>query len=75
MYLDFAATNPISKIWIDSIIDSSAKGLYGNPGSYHKAGFNALEMMEESTKSILQDVFENKTIAEKYDICYNSGST
>ena len=75
MYLDFAATNPISKVWLDSIINSSAKGLYGNPGSYHKAGFNALEMMEESTKSILQDIFDNKTIAEKYDICYNSGST
>lgn len=75
MYLDFAATNPISKVWLDSIIDSSAKGLYGNPGSYHKAGFDALEMMEESTKSILQDIFDRKETAEKYDICYNSGST
>ena len=75
MYLDFAATNPISKVWLDSIIDSSAKGLYGNPGSYHKAGFDALEMMETSTKNILNTIFHDKTVAEKYDICYNSGST
>lgn len=75
MYLDFAATNPISKVWLDSIINSSAKGLYGNPGSYHKAGFDALEMMETSTKNILNTIFRDKTVAEKYDICYNSGST
>lgn len=75
MYLDFAATNPISKVWLDSIINSSAKGLYGNPGSYHKAGFDALEMMETSTKNILNTIFQDKIVAEKYDICYNSGST
>lgn len=75
MYLDFAATNPISKVWLDSIINSSAKGLYGNPGSYHKAGFDALEMMETSTKNILNAIFRDKAVAEKYDICYNSGST
>ena len=75
MYLDFAATNPISKVWLDSIINSNAKGLYGNPGSYHKSGFDALEMMEESTKNILNCIFQDKEIAKKYDICYNSGST
>lgn len=75
MYLDFAATNPIGKIWLDSIIDSSAKSLYGNPGSYHKAGFDALEMMETSTKNVLNTIFQDKTVAEKYGICYNSGST
>ena len=75
MYLDFAATNPISKVWLDSIVNSNAKGLYGNPGSYHKAGFDALEMMEKSTKEILQDIFQDKETAAKYDICYNSGST
>lgn len=75
MYLDFAATNPISKVWLDSIINSNAKGLYGNPGSYHKAGFDALEMMEKSTKNILNCIFQDKEIAKKYDICYNSGST
>lgn len=75
MYLDFAATSKISQIWIDSIIDSNSKGLFGNPGSYHKAGFDALDMMENSTINILNNIFDNKEIAKKYDICYNSGST
>ena len=75
MYLDFAATNKISKTWIDSIINSNSKGLFGNPGSYHKAGFDALDMMEESTKNILNDIFNDKKISSKYNICYNSGST
>lgn len=75
MYLDFAATNKISQIWIDSIIHSNSKNLFGNPGSYHKAGFEALDMMENSTKNILNDIFEDKEMANQYDICYNSGST
>ena len=75
MYLDFAATSKISQIWIDSIIESNSKDLFGNPGSYHKAGFDALDMMENSTKNILNNIFEDKKIAEQYNICYNSGST
>ena len=75
MYLDFAATSPISKVWIDSIIHSNSKELFGNPGSYHKAGFEALDMMETATRDILNDVLQKKEIADKYDICYNSGST
>jgi len=75
MYLDFAATNKISQIWIDSIIDSNSKGLFGNPGSYHKAGFDALDMMENSTSHILNNIFETPEIAKDYDICFNSGST
>ena len=75
MYLDFAATNPINKVWLDSIIESNSKGLFGNPGSYHKAGFDALDMMETATRDILNDLFQDKEIAKQYDICYNSGST
>ena len=75
MYLDFAATNPISNVWLDSIVESNSKGLFGNPGSYHKAGFDALEMMETATHDILNDIFQDKEIAKQYDICYNSGST
>ena len=53
MYLDFAATSPISRVWIDSIIQANSKGLFGNPGSYHKAGFDALDLLESNDKSAL----------------------
>ena len=75
MYLDCASTNKISNIWINSIIQSNSKGLYGNPGSYHKLGFDALDMMEKSTRNILKYVFQYNEVNEDYDICYNSGST
>ena len=75
MYLDFAATSKISQIWINSIIYSNSKGLFGNPGSYHKAGFDALEMMETSARNILNDIFKDRETADQYDICFNSGST
>ena len=75
MYLDFAATSKISQIWIDSIIESNSKDLFGNPGSYHKAGFDALDMMENSTTHILNNTFKDFETAKNYNICFNSGST
>lgn len=75
MFLDFASTNSINNIWIETVINCNSKQLFGNPGSYHKYGFNALEMMEQSTKNILNTIFKSNDTANLYDICYNSGST
>jgi cysteine desulfurase len=56
MYLDFAATSPINKIFIDSINNNIE--LYANPSSNHILGFNARNVLKETKRNIIENLNE-----------------
>lgn len=69
IYLDYAANTPVDKEVLDLYYDTTLN-YYGNPNSNHKLGREALSLIEESTKSIA----DNLGISPE-EIIYTSGAT
>ena len=68
IYLDHAATTPMSTAVISSYAD--ALGLVGNPSSIHSQGQNAKRMLEEARESVAASVG-----ADSVEVTFTSGGT
>ncbi len=62
IYLDYAATCPLSETVKESII--SMLDIYGNPSSLHKLGTQAKQVLSEARKSVAE--FINADVEDIY---------
>lgn len=69
IYLDYSATTPTDKQVLDTFNKVSLEFI-GNPNSLHKLGVKSNELIEASTKQIL-----NVLNAHDFDLIYTSGSS
>jgi len=69
LYLDYAATAPVSNIVSRNYYD--AINIFGNPASFHKEGEKAYQAIEKSKLNILQCLNHN----EDWNILFTSGAT
>lgn len=69
LYLDYAATAPLSDIILRNYYD--AIDIFGNPASFHKKGELAYQKLIQSKANILK----NLNYDENWDILFTSGAT
>ena len=69
LYLDYAATSPISNIINRNLYD--ALEIYGNPASFYIEGEKAYQTIKSSKQNILKNLNHD----ENWDILFTSGAT
>lgn len=69
LYLDYAATSPVSNIVSRNIYE--AFDIYGNSASFHIEGEKAYQMINQCKQNILKNLNHN----ENWDILFTSGAT
>lgn len=69
LYLDYAATSPVSNIISRNLYD--ALDIYGNPASFYIEGEKAYQTIALSKQNILKNLNHN----ENWDILFTSGAT
>jgi len=69
LYLDYAATAPISNIIMRSYYE--AVEIFGNPAAFYKKGEEAYQVIQKSKQNILKNLNHN----EDWNIMFTSGAT